>query len=306
MQAHAPHSLRHALLTAGLAAGITLSGASTSAEPAEPVGHVATLGGSATAQGPGGARDLQCGDPVFAGETLRTSDQGHVGLLMGDALAHVGAGSALRVEEGGDLRLEDGKVRLLDAILGEDRRTLRALDAVASHHGNDTEAYIFTEKTGRYSMHCEWDDPLEIARGDESAVADPGKCIISKSDEPLYPAEAHPERLPIAEGPCGAPIPFGPVADRFLPDVGTSPYLPPPPPPTGQEAPAPDPCDNPGSGCRGTLIAGGPFPPGPAGGPPGGPPTDPPVDPPTTPPVDPPVIEPPPVGGGVPGGPGSP
>ncbi len=261
------------------------------APAAEPVGHVATLSGAATASGPAGRRTLACGDAVYPGETLSTADTSHVGLLMGDALAHVAAASTMRVEEDGGLRLEDGRLRVLDAVEGDDTRALAALDATATHRGNDTEAYIFSEKTGRYAMLCEWDTPLPVARGDERHVAPPGECVIAKRDEPLYPAGAHEERIgPIDEGPCDGEIPFGPVADRFPPyDVGAGPPL----PfafelPRNPNAPSPDPCDQPGSGCFGIDTSAG------------GPTVIPTETPPPAPPP-PPVVEPPPVDGGIPG-----
>ncbi len=277
---------------AALLLSLPVLGAAAPTRAAEPVGYVATLSGAATAAGPTGRRALACGDAVYPGETLSTADASHVGLLMGDALAHVDAASTLRVEADGGLRLEDGKLRVLDAVEGEDARAVAALEATATHRGNDTEAYIFSEKTGRYSMLCEWDAPLPVARGDETHVAPPGECVIAKRDEPLYPADAHDERIgPIDEGPCDGEIPFGPVADRFPPyDVGAGPPL----PfafelPQGPSAPTPDPCDQPGSGCFGIDTAAG------------GPPIPPAGDPPSGPPAPPPIVEPPPVDGGIPG-----
>ncbi|NIS34811.1 MAG: FecR domain-containing protein, partial [Actinobacteria bacterium] len=197
--------------TAAVAAALLFAGV-PAASWADAVGHVATLAGSAEVTGADGARSLQCGDPVFPGDTVETAEGSEIGILMGDTLAHVSAGSSLRVEDAEALELTKGRVRVLDAIDGEDRRSVRALDSVAAHRGNDTEVYIFDEKTGPYAMLCEWDAPLEVQRGEETSVAPPGSCLIAKRDEPLYPADAHPERISVGDSPCGAPIAFGPVA----------------------------------------------------------------------------------------------
>ncbi len=231
---------------------------------ANPLGRVATLGGVVTAMGPSGSRSLVCGDRVFEGDTLETASSSHVGILMGDVLAHLDADSTLLLDEDGELRLESGRVRLIDAVGGDEVHRLSALGARASSRGNDSEAYIVKEKTGRYAMLCEWNAPLPVEREGESRVVQPGECVVAKKDEALYPTRAHDERIgPDDAGTCAAEIPVGRIADHVpLLDVGSGPsslaldFE----PPIGPRAPAPDPCDQPGSGCFGTASTGAPVP----------------------------------------------
>ena len=42
--------------------------------------------------------------------------------------------------------------------------------------GNDTEAYLLSEKVGPYAMFCEWDAPLALRRGNERKTVDPNLC----------------------------------------------------------------------------------------------------------------------------------
>jgi hypothetical protein len=227
---------------------------------AEPVGHVATLRGDVVAERPGEPpRKLHCRDPIYRGERLVTADGSRVGVLMGDVLARVGEGSALRVgrtaEGAADVSLEQGAVRVIDPRDDGAEARLAVLDARAKLLGNDAEVYVFAEKTGRYAMLCEGDAPLAVDRGDESAVGQPGKCVIAKRREPLYLADAHDERLgPPAEDAC-APGPVIGALDLHLSpaDVAAGPLLGPwSGKAGGPEFPPRSPCDQlSGSLCRG-------------------------------------------------------
>jgi hypothetical protein len=133
------------------------------------------------------------------------------------------------------------------------RLRLTTPTAVASGQAGDREAYVLDEKAGAYAMVCEWGEPLQVARDGEALVAAPGECVIAKPGEPIYIARAQEERMPLA-GPdaCALAPALGPLAARFNPtDVAA------PPPPGSLLPPAPptfarQPCDNPGSGCRGS------------------------------------------------------
>jgi hypothetical protein len=247
------------------------------ANASDAVGHVAALSGNVVAQRPGEPpRPLGCRDTVYQGEWVVTSEGSHAGILLGELLAHVGERSALRValtpSETADMVLETGAVRVIDPRDTGALARLAVLDAAAQVRGNDAEGYVFAEKTGRYAMLCEWDEPLTVARDEEKAAADPGKCVIAKPSEPLYLADAHDQRLGTpAEDAC----PLGPVIgalDQHLSPADVAAGPPQPPwsgPPTGPARPPRSPCEPSTAGCGtggepspGPRPGRGPRPPG--------------------------------------------
>ncbi len=245
------------LLALALAAAPLLAAADEVRGAAEPVGYVATLFGDVVAESPGEPpRILHCRDTVFPGERLVTADGSRVGVLMGDVLARLGEGSALRVgrtpDAAADISLEQGAVRVIDPRDAGATLRLAVLDARAKLLGNDAEAYVFAEKAGAYAMLCEWDAPLSVDRADESALAQPGKCVIAKRNEPLYLADAHDERLGTpAQDACALDPVIGALDVHLSPaDVAAGPLLGPwSGKAGGLELPSRSPCDEPGSGC---------------------------------------------------------
>ena len=209
-----------------------------SALAADEIGRVSAVGGDATAQQPGAEpRPLACGDPVFAGDTLRTGAGSSVGVQLDDVATHLDANTQVEIgrtpENTPSARLVRGKVRMIDPRDEGAPAQLAALDTDAGVKGNDAEAYVFAEKVGPYAMMCEWDAPLPVHRGSQSKTADPGKCVIAKPKEPLYTANAHDQRIPALAQECG-PGPalaynpgdhlsptdvaaIGPVPDAFQP-----------------------------------------------------------------------------------------
>jgi hypothetical protein len=234
--------LKDILTTSALMSACALF-AADSALAADELGRVSAVTGEATAQQPGAEpRALACGDPVFAGDTLRTGPDSHVGVQQGDVATHLDANTQVVIgrtaENTPSARLLAGKVRMIDPRDEGAPAQLTALDADARVKGNDAEAYIFSEKVGPYAMMCEWDDPLPVSRGSESKTANPGECVIAKPKEPLYTANAHDPRIPALAQEC-APGPdlaslndprhhltptdvaaIGPVADNFRPIQG--------------------------------------------------------------------------------------
>ena len=245
------------LLALALGAAPLVGAADEMGGAAEPVGHVTTLLGDVVAERPGEPpRPLHCRDTVYQGERLVTANDSRVGVLVGDVLARLGEGSALRVgrtaDAAADLALEQGAVRVVDPRDAGATARLAVLDTRAKVLGNDAEAYVFSEKTGRYAMLCEWDAPLVVARADESAVAPPGKCVIAKRSESLYLADAHHERLgPPAQDACALGPVIGALDLHLSPaDVAAGPLLGPwSGTASGLEFPHRSPCDEPGSGC---------------------------------------------------------
>jgi len=196
------------------AAALLLAGA---AGAADELGRVSSVGGEATAQRPGEVpRDLACGDPVYADDTLRTGADSRLGVMLEDVMTHLDADTEVslgRTDQAQPAaRLERGKVRMLDPRDGGAPARLAALDASARVVGTDTEAYLFSEKVGPYAMLCEWDAPLPVERGSESLTADPGECVIAKPKEPLYTAKAHDERIPALAEVCDP----GPALARLV------------------------------------------------------------------------------------------
>ena len=249
------------LLGLALAAAPLVAAADEVAGAAEPVGHVVTLFGDAVAERPGEPpRTLHCRDAVYQGERLVTAEGSRVSVLMGDVLARLDKGSALRVGRtaaAADIKLEQGAVRLLDPRDAGATARLAVLDARAKVLGNDAEAYVFAEKTGRFAMLCEWDAPLAVDRADESTLAQPGQCVIAKRSEPLYLADAHDERLgPPAQDACALGPVIGALDLHLSPaDVAAGPLLGPwSGKAGGLEFPSRSPCDEPGVGpCSGFV-----------------------------------------------------
>ena len=190
-----------------------------------PVGHVASLTGSADAAGPGGTRSLACGDTLCEGDSVTTA-----------------AGSA-------DVQLARGGVRVIDPSSGDAPARLAALGADAAVVGNDAEGHVLSEKAGAYALLCEWDEPLTVARGPQSAVAGPGECVVAKPSEPLYTAPGHPGRIPALKDTCDPPLAISPLGhlDPLPPIAGGPPTG--PPLPEFPPFPPPSPCDQPGVGC---------------------------------------------------------
>ncbi len=251
------------LLLLGLALGGGPAAADEIAPDVSPdvVGRVTALSGHVVAEREGEVpRTLQCRDPIYRGDRIVTSENAAVGVLTDDVYARLGPRSKLHVDRTAaatsDLTLEEGAVRVVDPRSVGSEARLAALDAAARVLGNDAEAYLFSEKTGRYAMLCEWDAPLPVERRDERVVADPGKCVIAKAKEPLYLADAHDERLAApAEDACalgplvGAPdlTPASVAAGGLGPWSG---------PGMLQTNTGRSPCDVPGSGCEGLVVIG--------------------------------------------------
>ena len=198
--------------------------------PEAAVGQVTSIAGHVVAERPGEPpRPLHCHDHVYRGERIVTTDGSRVGVLMDDVYAHLAASTAVLMDTtpqaSSELTLETGGVRVIDPRHEGAAVRLAVLDASAQVLGNDTEAYVFSEKTGRYAMLCEWDEPLPVARGSESVRADPGKCAIAKPKEPLYLANAHDERIALSpDDRCERRV--GALDLPLLPDVAAAPLAP--------------------------------------------------------------------------------
>jgi hypothetical protein len=181
--------------------------AASSALAADDLGRVTAVAGEATAQQPGAEpRALACGDPVFAGDTLRTGRDSHVGVQLDDLATHLDANSEVVIgrtaQNTPSARLLAGKVRVIDPRDEGAPARLAVLDADARVKGNDAEGYIFSEKIGPYAMMCEWHGPLPVNRGKDEKTAKPGECVIAKPKEPLYTADAHEARIPALAQEC--------------------------------------------------------------------------------------------------------
>ncbi len=243
-----------------VALGLITAGTAT-AEDA--IGQVTSLVGAARASGPGGDRALACGDTVYVGDTVTTGLASGAGIMMGDVLARIDATSALeigRTDAGTpDTTLAQGRVRVIDARDGGAPGRLTARTTEVQVAGNDTEAYLLSEKVGPYAMFCEWDAPLALSRGTERKTLDPNQCVIAKDSEPLYVADAHEERIPAAGGAC--PPNLGGLA-AAAPHFSSTDVAAGPPPERwssmarGVDGPGRDSCEDPGSGCLGVAGVG--------------------------------------------------
>jgi hypothetical protein len=223
-----------------------------------PVGHVASLTGSATAQRPGAAaRPIACGDAICAGDSVTTGAASSAGLLVGDVLTQLDADSTARIgmtpESTVDVELARGGVRMIDPSSGDAPARLSAGGAHGRVAGNDAEGYVLAEKAGHFAMLCEWDEPLPVSRGAQTATADPGECVVAKRDEPLYLAPGHPERIAALTDSCNPTLAIAPPLDP-LPIVSAGPPGEGPALPEVPLFPPPSPCDVPGVGCSGATL----------------------------------------------------
>jgi hypothetical protein len=237
------------------------------------VGQVVSLSGTAYAERPGTQRRaLGCGDPIHAYDRVLVSSEGRLGVLSEAVYTQIEEETELRFgaseESAPQLELVEGRVRVVDTRLGTTapRMSLATPQAQARGLGTDSEAYILAEKSGRYSLVCEWGKPLAVARraGGESLITEPGECAVAKEREALYKESAHAERIPLAGGDaCGPGAIVGPVAQRFATtDVAAPPLS------SGLFAPAPpafdrQPCDT--VGCLGVTLGVVESPPTPGG-----------------------------------------
>lgn len=223
-----------------------------------PVGSVASLTGSATAAGPGGNRSLACGDTLCANDVVSTGAGGSAGVMIGDTLAQIGPDSTARVgrtaADTANVELSRGGVRVVDPSGADAPARLAAGGAEARVVGNDAEGHVLAEKSGSYAMLCEWDEPLEVARGGQTATAAPGECVVAKRNEPLYAAPGHAQRIPALTDTCTPGLPISPLAhlDPLPPVAGGPPEG--PPVPQFPPFPPPSPCDQPGVGCLPPTI----------------------------------------------------
>ena len=223
------------------------------------VGEVASLVGRAVATRPGEPqRRLHCDDPIFAGDRVTTSGGASVGVLMEGLYAQVQSNSSLGFGEVGDtpeLALESGRARVLDTRSGGAPARLTLGGAEARIRGNDTQAYVLSEKAGPYAMVCEYDAPLVLQQGGERAEVGPGECGVANPREGVRVETTKKPRMALTDpDSCRAPlVAAGPAylhldpAEATLPTVGAGPDAAWPDP--ASALPPRDPCDVPGSGC---------------------------------------------------------
>lgn len=257
---------------------------------AKPIAEVASVQGTAEAIGANGqSRVLVIGDPIQAGESVRTAAGSTAGLWHDEALAQLPEKSKARFDRNADgqtrVTLEEGAVRVVDPRKAGEPIELVALDSSSTVLGGDREARILREKAGAYAMLCDWVQPVSVTRRAEGKSARPGDCIIAHPREAMFAAPGHTDRIPLLGGapsladagpaidpaglinplpPVGAPGPgaFGPGG---LPGSGAP----------GAAQALRSPCETVGAGCLGSKFrviepppGGDPFPG--AGGFPGG------------------------------------
>jgi hypothetical protein len=216
-----------AALCGGLLTALSLLSVATPAAAAEAdavgtgsevAGQVVSVSGAAYAQSPGQARRiLSCLDPIYQGDRILTQESSALGVVSGDHYTQVGENTQLVYTSTGDaapqLEIETGHVRLLDVSgRAPTQAGISTPGLVAARSGRDTEALVFAgEKIGVVSMACAFEDPVQVARRgdpDQTAVADPGSCIVSKPREELYRVPATHPRLAVSTlgADDGAPL----------------------------------------------------------------------------------------------------
>ena len=153
--------------------------------PGRPVGEVAALLDSATAQRAGTApRSIRCGDIVYEGERVVTEPDARVGILSDDAYVQVDSDSTLLLgltpDEALDLELLEGQVRVVDSRERGSRGRLRVGNAEAELIGNDVEAYLLGGP-GNGGYLCSRDGALAVSQNGSALVGAPGGCVIASA-----------------------------------------------------------------------------------------------------------------------------
>ena len=277
----------------GLLAAFSAQASDENQTAATPIADVASVQGEVEAMSPNGqVRFLEVGDPIYAGETVRTGAGSTAGLWHDEALAQLPEKSKARVDRNADgqtrVTLVEGAVRVVDPRKTGDPIELVALDSSSTVLGGDREARILREKAGAYSMICDWVKPVAVTRRAEGKSARPGDCVIANPREAMFAAPGHDERIPLLGG-APSLADAGPAIDPAslidpLPPVGAAgpgamglggipsggPGTGPPGNPLALRAA----CTTVGAGCQGGGFAivepppgGGPFPGGGGGAP---------------------------------------
>jgi len=225
-----------AALCGGLLSALSLLTVATPAVAAEAdaintgsevAGQVVSVSGAAYAQAPDQERRiLSCRDPIYQGDRIMTQESSALGVVSGDHYTQVGENTQLIYSSTGEgvpqLEVETGHVRLLDVSgRAPAQGGIVTPGLVAARSGRDTEALVFAgEKIGVVSMACAFEDPVEVARrGDpgQTAVADPGSCIVSKPREELYRAPATHPRLAVSTLGASEGVPLLAMGSHFSP-----------------------------------------------------------------------------------------
>jgi hypothetical protein len=210
--------LRSVLALAGL-----LGAATAWATDDAPFAKVIAVSGTATAERPGEApRVLHCGDPVYAGERVKTAAEAKVDLLGGASFAALDGAGVVDLSRTGSgtpaYDLLQGHLRVVDDD-GSKPAQIATPGLVAERSGRDTEALVVPEKAWTVSLICPYDAPLASHRRDratETIEPGPGQCAVAKPREPLYLAPASHPRIQLASDQCPAPLPLAKnVTDRF-------------------------------------------------------------------------------------------
>ncbi|MFO0690959.1 MAG: hypothetical protein U0900_19840 [Myxococcota bacterium] len=170
-----------------------------------PVAEVASVMGTVDAtDAQGQVRALEIGDPIYAGDTVRTSAGATVGLWHDEALTQLSEKSRATVDVNADgdprVTLVEGAVRVVDPRKTGEPIEIVALDSSSSVLGGDREARILREKAGAYSMICDWVKPVAVKRRAEGKTAVPGDCVIANPREPMFAAPGHSDRIPLLAG----------------------------------------------------------------------------------------------------------
>ncbi len=175
------------------------------AASAQPIAEVASIQGTVEALSANGqVRVLAIGEPIQAGERVRTGPGSTVGLWHDEALAQLPEKSKARFDRNTDgqtrVTLEEGAIRVVDPRKAGEPIELVALDSSSTVLGGDREARILREKAGAYAMLCDWVQPVSVTRRAEGKSARPGDCVIAHPREAMFAAPGHTDRIPLLGG----------------------------------------------------------------------------------------------------------
>ena len=225
------------------------------------VARVVALSGAVHAQAPGGdPRALSCNDQVNACDTIITSPGARVGLMSQDVLAHVDTDTRLQIgtqNDAPDLFVRSGALRVIDTR-ASDASNYRVNTPHVSAAGTqgDTEVFVGIQQALARTRVCNHDRDVQLTGASGQVLnAAAGSCAVAAAGAALQSAPGSaPSIDTTSASPCA--LELASLVGLLGPDVAQGPPFGLPGFP-GVGAPnnfQRGQCDNPGSGCGGSVT----------------------------------------------------
>mgnify|MGYP005853927133 CR=1 FL=1 len=235
--------------------GASLAGAAGAEASAEAL-SVLSAQGPVEVQGPRGVRELQCGEPLRRGARIATGPEGRASLGLGDLYLELGPEAAVRLTEVGRVHVLRGSVRAVD--LGGAGQEVRVTTPHGGLRGAGLDATLAVGPERTEVCQALEEGWLWRANATGRAHLSAGSCAAIQEDGVVLGA-AGPDPLALSGAAGCVDVD---IASHFQPaDVAAPPlvmdFFPLDPDKRTFSA-----CDDPGSGCGGSVqIVTPPMPP---------------------------------------------